>query len=271
VPRGAKRSAFHGPTAALTVSARRVLNAPTTRKRYITRRPAAPLRQFVECLWVHSIDGADPAEDLRILPDGRIDFVWIRELGTLVAGPQSRHTRRPAAAPLLAVGARFHPGVAPALLGLPASAMVDRNLPLEAVRPALAARLEDRLAAARDPLGALEQELVRSVEGLAEPDPVVRAATAPLAEGRTGVAGVADRVHMSERALQRRFAERVGYGPKTFQRIARFQRALGQLGRGGAGLARVGAVAGYADQAHLARESRRLAGLTPRELVSWIG
>jgi transcriptional regulator GlxA family with amidase domain len=84
------------------------------------------------------------------------------------------------------------------------------------------------------------------------------------------VAEVADRVHVSERQLQRRFAERVGYGPKTFQRIARFQRALGRLGREGGGLARTAASAGYADQAHLARETRRLAGLSPGELVSWI-
>lgn len=243
---------------------------PTTRKRYITVPPAAPLRRFVECLWIHSIDGADPSEDLRILPDGRIDLVWIPELGTLVAGPQSRHTRRPMAAPLLAVGARFHPGAAPELLRLPASEIIDRHVPLAAVRPALASRLDARLAWAREPLAAFEQELLRSLDGLTEPDPVVRAATALLAGG-TGVADVADRVHMSERQLQRRFAERIGYGPKTFQRIARFQRAVGQLGRDGAGLARVAASAGYADQAHLTRESRRLAGLSPRELVSWIG
>jgi AraC-like DNA-binding protein len=243
----------------------------TTRKRYITVPPAAPLRQYVECLWVHSIEGPDPGGDLRILPDGRIDVVWIRELGVLVAGPQSQHTRRPMAAPLLAVGARFHPGVAPDLLRLPANELVDRHVPLDAVRPALAARLNDRLAGVCDPLAALEQELARSLDGLAEPDPVVRAATALLAEGTAGVADVADRVHMSERQLQRRFAERVGYGPKTFQRVTRFQRALGQLGRDGAGLARAAASAGYADQAHLTRESRRLAGLSPGELVSWIG
>ena len=84
------------------------------------------------------------------------------------------------------------------------------------------------------------------------------------------MAEVADRVYVSERQLQRRFAERVGYGPKTFQRIARFQRAVRQLGLDGAGPASAAASAGYADQAHLTRESRRLAGLSPRELVSWM-
>jgi AraC-like DNA-binding protein len=242
-----------------------------SRKRYITVPPAAPLTPFVERLWLHSVDGPDPAEDLRILPDGRIDLVWIRELGSLVAGPQSRHTRRPRAAPLLAVGARFHPGAAPELLRLSAREMLDRHVPLDAVSPALAARLDARLAGARDPLATLERELLRILPGLAEPDPVVRSATTLLAAGAAGVAEVADRVHLSERQLQRRFVERVGYGPKTFQRIARFQRAVDQLGRQGSRLAGAAAAAGYADQAHLGRESRRLAGLSPRELVSWIG
>ena len=196
--------------------------------------------------------------------------MWIPELGVLVAGPQSRHTSRPKAAPLLAVGARFHPGVAPSLLRVPARELLDQHLPLDAVRPALAARLDARLDGARDPVAALERELLRSLDGLGEPDPVVSAATALLAAGTAGVAEVADRVHVSERQLERRFAERVGYGPKTFQRIARFQRAVDQLGKDGAGLAGAAVSAGYADQAHLTRETRRLAGLSPRELVSWM-
>lgn len=56
-----------------------------------------------------------------------------------------------------------------------------------------------------------------------------------------------------------------GYGPKTFERIARFQRfrRLARAGGPGAGLAALAAACGYADQAHLARECRRLAGRPP--------
>ena len=244
---------------------------PTTGKRYLTFPPAPPLRPFVECLWVHSVPGPDPREDRRILPDGRIDLVWIPELGTVVAGPQSRHTSRPAPAPLLAVGARFRPGAAPELLRAPASQLLDEHIPLDAVDPALASRLDAVLAGAPDPLAALEEELSRALDGVREPDPAVQEATHLLARGAASVADVAERVYLSERQLQRRFAERVGYGPKTFQRIARFQRAAAQLRGGGAEPARAALAAGYADQAHLTRESRRLSGLTPRQLVRWLG
>jgi AraC-like DNA-binding protein len=242
--------------------------------RYLEVTPTARLRPFVECLWVHSISEPEPVDDSRILPDGRIDLVWIPELGTLVAGPQSRYTTRPLGAPLLAFGVRFRPGAAYALLRVPASELVDAYVPLEAIESALASRLDARLAGARDrreAFAALEEELVESLDGLGEPDPVLRAATRLLGGASSEVAEVASRVYLSERQLERRFAERVGYGPKRFQRIMRFQLVLRQLRREDAGLARAAANAGYADQAHLSRESRRLAGLSPRQLVSWMG
>jgi AraC-like DNA-binding protein len=71
---------------------------------------------------------------------------------------------------------------------------------------------------------------------------------------------------VSERQLRRRFADAVGYGPKTLARILRFQRFLTLAGDGGE-LARLALQAGYADQAHLTRETRRLAGRTPLDLL----
>jgi AraC-like DNA-binding protein len=94
-----------------------------------------------------------------------------------------------------------------------------------------------------------------------------------LARRAATVAEVAQRVFLSERQLERRFADHVGYGPKTLQRILRLQHVVRQLeSHGTAGrLAEVAASAGYADQSHLSRETRRLTGLTPRQLVRWIG
>jgi AraC-like DNA-binding protein len=234
--------------------------------------PPAPLRPFVECLWVNAV----PAwrQDRRVLPDGRMDLVWIRGQGVLVAGPQSRYTHRPVEPPMVAFGARFHPGAAPGLLRLPASELLDGYVPLAAIDPRLAARIEARMEDARDDreaLAALSRELMRRVDGLARPDPALRAAVGLLRDGSLAVADVAARVFVSERQLHRRFAEEVGYGPKTLQRILRFQRAVAQLRSARGGLAGAAASAGYADQAHLSRESRRLAGLTPAELARWVG
>lgn len=56
-------------------------------------------------------------------------------------------------------------------------------------------------------------------------------------------------------------------GPKTLQRVLRFQRFMRAAPR--VELAGAAALAGYADQSHLSRETRRLAGMSPRELVGW--
>jgi AraC-like DNA-binding protein len=71
---------------------------------------------------------------------------------------------------------------------------------------------------------------------------------------------------LSERQLQRRCRAAFGYGPKTLQQVLRSQRAL-RLARAGGRLADVAAVVGYADQAHLARDTRRLADVPLTDLL----
>jgi hypothetical protein len=68
---------------------------------------------------------------------------------------------------------------------------------------------------------------------------------------------------VSERRLRRRFVQAVGYGPATYLRVTRFQRAVALAPRV-RGLAALAAAAGYSDQAHLSRDCRALTGLTPR-------
>src|SRR5918999_887780 len=92
--------------------------------------PPAALAPLVGCLWAAGRREPRKENDRRILPDGRMDLVWIRGAGVVVAGPQTRFTVRTSAAPLVAVGVRFHPGVAPGLLRLPAAEFVDGHVPL---------------------------------------------------------------------------------------------------------------------------------------------
>jgi AraC-like DNA-binding protein len=234
--------------------------------------PHPVLAPFVECLWVAGRSETRTDDDRRILPDGRMDLIWIRGTGVLVAGPQSRFTARPDVTPLVAVGVRFHPGVAPGLLRAPAADFVDGHVPLAAVDAQLAGRIEATLDASWTLAGAFEtlnRELLRHVDRLAELDATVCEAASMLNHASATVADVSSRVFLSERQLRRRFTERVGYGPKTLQRVLRFQRLVSILDEPEASLARAAAV-GYADQAHLTRECRDLSGLTPGILAEWL-
>jgi AraC-like DNA-binding protein len=239
---------------------------------FVEIAPPPRLGRFVERLWVHRIEGAPPPEGRRLLPDGRISFAWISGIGVRIAGPQTRYLMPPQLERMIAFGASFHPGTAPRLLRTRAAELRDLHVHLEAIAPGLARRLDERLGEARRPESAVRafaDELTGALRAVADPDPVVQDAVRALEHGHSSVADVAAGGFVSERELQRRFGDHVGYGPKTLHRVLRFRRFMRLVSAPGANLAAAAAHAGYADQPHLNREARRLAGLTPRQLVGW--
>jgi AraC-like DNA-binding protein len=83
--------------------------------------------------------------------------------------------------------------------------------------------------------------------------------TARLGAG-AAVENLADELGWSPRSLTRHCTAVYGYGPAVLRRILRFRRACGLL-HAGVAPAEVAARTGYADQPHLAREIRALAGV----------
>ncbi|HVE96585.1 MAG TPA: helix-turn-helix domain-containing protein [Pseudonocardiaceae bacterium] len=83
----------------------------------------------------------------------------------------------------------------------------------------------------------------------------------------SSVAATADALGWTEWMLHRRCRDAFGYGPSVLRRILRFRLALRVAGQG-ASFAATAAWAGYADQAHLAREVRALAGVPLGQLVA---
>jgi AraC-like DNA-binding protein len=200
-----------------------------------------------------------------VLPDGCIDLLW-HEGRLLVAGPDTR-AHVPQGEPGVWVGLRFYPGTAPALLGVPAYELLDRRVDLSELWPAAKVRRLTRgVQAATDPATALEELALYQAAEVDPPDPLLRQVVRALDAGDQ-VAATADRLGLGARQLHRRSLSAFGYGPKTLARILRLQRALA-LARAGVALADTAARTGFADQAHLARDVRELAGTPMRELLS---
>jgi AraC-like DNA-binding protein len=196
-----------------------------------------------------------------VLPDGCMDLLW-SEGRLLVAGPDTR-AYVPDGPSVAWAGLRFYPGTAPALLGVPAHELRDRRVELAELWPtAEVRRLRARVEAAAHPTTALEE---LALERAAPPDRELRRLVTALAAGRP-VAETADRLGLGARRLHRRSLAAFGYGPKTLARILRLQRALA-LARQGVPYADTAARAGYADQAHLARDVRELSGTTLTDLL----
>jgi AraC-like DNA-binding protein len=219
-------------------------------------RPAGP----GVVLW-QSVAPADGRT--RILPDGCLDLIWDgREL--LVAGPDSAARWHESPAGSRYTGLRFHYGVGPALLGIPASEVLDASPPLAQLWPSAAVRLLAEQVAP-DPATALARWAAG--RGRDYPADPLGARVHELAGRAQPVAQMADQLGLSARQLHRRCLPVFGYGPRRLSRILRMTRALDRA-RAGRPLAEVAAVCGYADQAHLTRELSALGGAPPTSLLA---
>jgi AraC-like DNA-binding protein len=242
---------------------------------YREARPAADLGAHVLRVWYRRIGEHEAADVLRIVPDGCMDLMWLQgEL--VVAGPDTTAWVGHLPAGTEIVGLRFQPGAAPVVLGVPAAALVDDRLAAAVVAGRWAHEVSSRLAAVPSVAAATVtlQDAVRQRLPVAPAlDPIVQHVVQAVRRAPgcspAGVAHLADAVGLSERQLHRRCCAALGYGPKTFVRIVRFQRFLAAARAAPPRtLAHLAAHSGYADQSHLTREVRRLAGLPPSELVA---
>jgi AraC-like DNA-binding protein len=210
--------------------------------------PPTVLRDLVECAWV--VDG--PPEPVRVLPDGCMDLMRM-DGRFMVAGPDTTASVSPRDGEPF-VGLRFHPGALPRLLGVPASELRNARVAvrdLRSVPPRTRSLVELAADLASD--GPRPETAPWSL-------PLLSQVTGSLAAG-SAVTDVAREVGWSSRTLQRQCRAVYGYGPATLRRILRFRHAIRLLGDG-LPYIDVAARAGYADQPHLHREFRDLAGIS---------
>jgi AraC-like DNA-binding protein len=207
------------------------------------------LSAVVRCLWEDT--GQAPK---RVVPDGCVDLV---ESGdeVFVAGPDTMAwtwEKR-------ARGVRFAPGRARDVLGLGADELRDQRVPLGDLWGK-----EGELLAERVLSGATSLTDVVAERRAGHADREIAALIARLDRGVPRVSAALERFTLGERQLRRRFTLAVGYGPATYLRVTRFQRAIGLTGSA-PDLASLAFSAGYADQAHLSRDCREFSGVKASE------
>jgi AraC-like DNA-binding protein len=163
------------------------------------------------------------------------------------------------------------PAGARAVFGMPAAELAERSVELEAVVGRVAGSLRDELEgyATWPARFAAVERVVRALmnrsEGRRDAAPELSEAWRLIRHGHglTPVAVVASHVGWSSRHLEQRFRGEFGITPKSAVRLIRFERSVAAARDPRRRLADVAAECGYADQAHLAREWRDLAGRPP--------
>ena len=129
-----------------------------------------------------------------------------------------------------------------------------------------AARVTERLAEG-DGTAVLDDFLGAKLRDGPEPPRQVLGAWHRLVatRGRLRIDAVAEDAGWTRRHLSTRFRSAFGLGPKTFARILRLQHAASLTGR--LPWSEIAHHCGYADQQHLNRDFRALAGCTPTDFT----
>ena len=203
--------------------------------------------RFVDVIW-RTHDTSDGT--YLAAADACWDMVFIRSVHgnrALLSGPSSTITPVPYRAGNRNVGIRFHRGTY--LTHVPASAMVDttESLPMPGDETFLLAGLEFPL-----PTYDTVDEFIADLErlDLLNDDPVAMAALR------------GDEPGTSTRSVQRHVATSTGLSANRIRQIVRARQAAERLMLGDP-ILDVAHDLGYADQAHLTRDVKRLTGYTP--------
>lgn len=239
---------------------------------YQEQSPVAPLADHFRCIWTHSLpSGFD--KRVAVVPDGCSDIIW-SEQGLCVAGPDRTAAFPPLQQGTIVIGIRFQPGAAAAWLNLSLAEITGETVALSDLWGASATELHQRLCEAPsiiEKLSLLQAALQRRISDMTPPSMDMRRTFDHLAQergsGEDTIRNLSRTLGYEERTFRRRCLEHFGYGPKTLDRILRFQRLL-RLFRSSRyeTLSILAFEAGYADQAHMTREVRMLAGLSPTDI-----
>ena len=257
------------------------------------RVPAPPLDVLVEKLWDWDMPPAAHQYE-RVLPQPGTQLIinlhedqtrvytddaerrCLRSSGSVLGGPQLCSQIIDTAEQIRVMGVVFRPGGAGALTGEDMGALEGCDVDLAGLFGHHATTLRERLLETPQPAHrlALLERWLRQCMRLPRLEPCVAHALAWLERTPQAarIGWLVRETGVSERRLGRLFRRQVGYGPKQYARLLRFRAVVAQVhGRPRVDWAAVAADGGYCDQAHLAHEFRRFAGITPGAFVAQQG
>lgn len=251
---------------------------------FMRYRPAPPLDRYIDCFWWSRRNEAQNHSE-HMLPSGGAQLLLalhetpilccspaagesIAWSGSMVHGPQSGYYESGAKPKGALIGVSFRPGAAGAVLGASMAELADRHVGLDALWGVRGRDLRERLMSVAEPkdcFRVLEESLcARIYRPLLLHPAVAQALASRSAASPARVAELQRASGYSPKHFIALFRSAVGITPKHYYRVRRFNSVVRSIAAGaGGGLADLAAAAGYSDQAHLTREFREFAGVTP--------
>jgi len=226
--------------------------------------PSEALSPYIECFWTGEVAQNFSA---RVMPDGCADVLFISRRKELVdlqfVGVMTRSRVVQVPTGTLLLGIRFQPGMANACLDCDLQSLNDQVIPLRSLSDSLANDLAQTFTSyscVEARVGAIEARL-NSLPSINKVQMAIGALVGR--KGRLTLDDFADIAGISARQLRRACRKYSGLAPKHIARILRLRHAVGQLRSGTQNMPELAYDCGYCDQAHMIRDFRELAGISP--------
>lgn len=166
-------------------------------------------------------------------------------------------------------GVKFYPFAVPLLFGVPATELTNQILTLDILLGSEGTALIERIYTARDfteRVDATSQFLINQMDVTKPLDGRIVDAVhlINLRNGITDLASLLKKVSLSERQFERKFNEMIGFTPKSYAKIVRFEYAKNCFETNTQSFTDIATLCGYYDQAHFNRDFKALSGHTPK-------
>lgn len=249
---------------------------------------AAPpsVQPWVSRLWAASSTHGSPGIREHVLPSGHMHLVLrlsgpplrvftrcdaVRPTvvqGPVIGGARSRFYVKELSGNVVTVGAVLRPGASLALFGVSADELAEQHTALHDLWGGAADSLHAQLCDVCDPharLRLLVDALYQRCAGAKVPSRQLQLIVACLSRD-SRIRALAHSSGVSHKSFIHHFRQATGLAPKQFARMMRFRQVLDALSANPAqALVDVALQCGFSDQAHLTREFRAIAGVTPSE------
>jgi AraC-like DNA-binding protein len=248
--------------------------------------PGSPLAAFIRCFWYWEGAPQSHARE-RLLPNGEAAIIFnLRDdemriydaddpqryvsCGLVgITGPRVNCFVIDTAAEERVIGIQFHAGGSFPFFREPAAEVANQSVALDCLWGPRAGLIREQLLAAGTPdamFALLERALLDHLARPLELHPAVAFARRHIcrAPHTATIAGVTERIGMSQRRFIELFRHQIGLAPKAFCRVRRFQRVLESVHRRqSVDWAQVALDGGYYDQAHFIHDFQDFSGMTP--------
>ncbi|MHA4810554.1 helix-turn-helix domain-containing protein [Flavitalea flava] len=266
--------------------------------------PAAPLADLIECYWIYHSPGPSPGDyargDIaqgnggdqkeRLIPGGRVELIfnfsdpldWLIDTDSSkidrltrahIMGQRNRiyYARETGRTDML--GIRFKTGGVIAFSPIPVSGFLNQLVPAEVVFGQVLNQWESLLFEKKtdqERMLLLDRLLLKEVRSLPQEWEALKMAITSLKKGieDSSLQMICHQTGWHYKKLERTFLKAVGYTPKHYGRITRFNRAIRKMKNGSRSLTEIGYDCGYFDQSHFIRDFYQFAGTTPGHFQS---